>query len=302
MVSMLFVALTHMKIEFEFNPFKINKDKPLHKLGAFWYPIILFVGFGVYLSIPFWCLCIPEPSNYEVLAKQLSFPLLISSFALPITVSIARFHSSKISTESNRISEQNLSFNHYFDHRKHFETHVSNVLGTNNWFKLDDISKLYQLYFPENSMFQSNYELNKEEFYQELRRRKILFHRYIAEALLLIRDEVESEEVENNNLLDKISKASFSFGIILDQSVLSDEVFYSEAIEPFQKIQGQLSNILLEITKFNSSISRTLFEQRMFSIRSEVRANPSRPFVHIHDEEFYEGVLRSYIGRIRTPY
>ena len=64
---------------FNWHPFSIDDELPLHKHTVFWWPIVFFLGWALLLTKAFWCLCWPNPSDYEVLLNQLGFPVFIAS-------------------------------------------------------------------------------------------------------------------------------------------------------------------------------------------------------------------------------
>jgi len=141
---------------------KIKPDEPLHMHGIFWLPIIVFVTPALILSFPTWCLCWPEPYQYESILKAQGFPIFIASLAIPFTVAINRFHSSaqrafssKQSVESNRLTQQNMTFNHYFEHRNHFFSYVDKMLLSEPYrhcIKITEPDKLYAIIFPKNKI------------------------------------------------------------------------------------------------------------------------------------------------------
>jgi hypothetical protein len=102
----------------------------------------------------------PEPANYEILLKQLGFPLLIASLSVPVSVAVARFHASKQRAMSNRLTEKNNAFNHFFDHRKYFSEYLADS-GIPKRYRgligVSDINVLYSDTFPRNSVEETNY-------------------------------------------------------------------------------------------------------------------------------------------------
>lgn len=131
----------------------IDPNLPLHRHLLFWAPIVFFVLPAIYLSVPTWCFCWPELKDYEYLVKQQGFPIFIASLAIPFTVIVNRFHASSQRAESNRIANQNMAFNHYFDHKKHFLEHCNLIKLDEpfcNFIKITNTDKLYKLIFPLN--------------------------------------------------------------------------------------------------------------------------------------------------------
>ncbi|GAW97252.1 MULTISPECIES: hypothetical protein [Colwellia] len=117
------------KVRSVFNKlFKIEPNIPLHKNIVFWLPIVFFVTPALVLSFPTWCFCWPNPEAYEAILATQAFPVFIASLAIPFTVAINRFHSSSQRAESNRLAQQNMTFNQYFEHRNHFYKHVETML------------------------------------------------------------------------------------------------------------------------------------------------------------------------------
>jgi hypothetical protein len=140
--------------KFVFNPIKIDELKPVHYLGAFWYPIIIFVGFGITLSFPMWCLCIPEVEAYSDIFSQLRLPVLVASFTVPITVAVSRMHGSKQKAANLALLSRSTDFSQYYEHRKYFfefiDTLTEDFAATCN-MKIDNKSKFYSFLYPANS-------------------------------------------------------------------------------------------------------------------------------------------------------
>jgi hypothetical protein len=136
------------------NPLKLDENAPLNKHLLFWWPIILFVGIGVYLSSPIWCFCIPKENNYEDIMNFLKFPIFIAGIAVPVSLVISRFHSSKLAAKSNILTEKNMAFNHYFDLKRHFKEHINRelvVVDKHKSIEIVDVDKLFGTIFPNNS-------------------------------------------------------------------------------------------------------------------------------------------------------
>ena len=136
------------------NPLRLDDAAPLNKHLLFWWPILLFVGMGLYLSSPIWCLCIPKAEGYGDIMNFLKFPIFIASISVPVSLVISRFHSSKLAAKSNMLAEKNISFNHYFDLKRHFKEYVNRELAAVDKHKsieIVDIEKLFEAIFPNNS-------------------------------------------------------------------------------------------------------------------------------------------------------
>jgi|GEM_PF-2113224 len=136
------------------NPLKLDDNAPLNKHLLFWWPILLFVGMGLYLSSPNWCFCIPKAEDYGDIMDFLKFPIFITSISIPVSLVISRFHSSKLAAKSNMLAEKNIAFNHYFDLKRHFREHVTRELvaiDKHKSIEIIDIDKLFEAIFPSNS-------------------------------------------------------------------------------------------------------------------------------------------------------
>lgn len=136
------------------NPLKLDDNAPLNKHLLFWWPIILFIGMGIYLSSPIWCFCIPKAESYGNIMEFLRFPIFIASISVPVSLVISRFHSSKLASKSNALNEKNIAFNHYFDLKRHFKEHVNRelvLLDKQKSIEIVDIDKLFEVIFPNNS-------------------------------------------------------------------------------------------------------------------------------------------------------
>lgn len=136
------------------NPLKLDDKTPLNKHMLFWWPIILFVGMGLYLSSPIWCFCIPKAENYADIMKFLGFPIFIASISVPVSLVISRFHSSKLAAKANRLTEKNISFNHYFDLKRHFKDYVNSemvAIDKHKSIEVVDIERIFEAMFPKNS-------------------------------------------------------------------------------------------------------------------------------------------------------
>lgn len=147
---------------FEINPFVVNEKLPLHKLGAFWFPIVLFLTPAIALAFPYFCLCWPDTSDYETLLKQLAFPTFVASLCLPFTVAVGRFHGSKQRAKANNLTEANNTFNHYYSHRQHFVDYLKtkeNILFK-DIIKLKDAYLLYSFIFEENDETNVTFDYN----------------------------------------------------------------------------------------------------------------------------------------------
>jgi len=141
------------------NPLKLDENAPLNKHFLFWWPVILFVGMGLYLSSPNWCLCLPRVEQYKAIMEFLAFPIFIASVAVPISVVISRFHSSKLAAKANELSEKNNAFNHYFDLKRHFKDYLDielKKIRNNQSIKIIDTEKLFETIFPKNSWEKTN--------------------------------------------------------------------------------------------------------------------------------------------------
>ena len=146
--------------------FSIEPDRALHKHWAFWLPIVLFLGLALVLSSPAWCLCWPNIENYENILKQQSFPIFVASICIPVTVAINRFHSSAQQVKSNALNEENMAFNHYFDHRNHFYDYLNKVLlpePERHYIKIINPLELYEIIFPLNSPNKTNMRAPNED-------------------------------------------------------------------------------------------------------------------------------------------
>jgi hypothetical protein len=136
------------------NPLRLDDDTPLNKHLLFWWPIILFVGMGLYLSSPIWCFCIPKVEDYRNIMSFLGFPIFVMSISAPVSLIISRFHSSKLAAKANMLTEKNIAFNHYFDLKRHFKEYVIRELAAidkHNSIEILDIEKLFETIFPNNS-------------------------------------------------------------------------------------------------------------------------------------------------------
>jgi len=152
------------------NPFKIDEKTALHLHAAFWYPLIIFLALGISLSIPLWCFCIPTPLDYKAIMDELALPIFVSSIALPFTISVARFHSSKQTARSISIAIENQSFSQFMDHKKYIEDFFdSELLNTHTFHQYELKSKhnLYSFFFPENDINHVNKEMaNIDEYFE----------------------------------------------------------------------------------------------------------------------------------------
>jgi hypothetical protein len=159
------------KTGFQFHPLRIDEDKSLHMHLVFWFPILLFVSLGISLTIPFWCLCWPNPTDYDILLKQLGFPVFVASLALPITIAIGRFHGSKQRAKANKLNETNIAFNHYFDHKQYFNDYLQKTAIPELYRDLitvDNPEILYSLFFPNNQINRQDFTIDKERFDKKL--------------------------------------------------------------------------------------------------------------------------------------
>ena len=136
------------------NPFRLDDGTPLNKHLLFWWPIILFVGIGLYLSSPIWCFCIPAVEDYKKTMELLGFPIFVASISIPVSLVISRFHGSKLAAKSNMLAEKNIAFNHYFDLKRHFKEYLDGELTSidkHQSIEIVDIEKLFEAIFPNNS-------------------------------------------------------------------------------------------------------------------------------------------------------
>lgn len=133
----------------------INPDKPLHSHFLFWLPILIFIPLAIVLLFPAWCLCWPSPDKYSAIVEFLRLPTFVASLAIPFTVAIGRFHGSAQRAKSNQLTEKNMTFNHYFDHRGHFYQFLEKIKlpePYNHFVTISEPSILYELTFPLNSL------------------------------------------------------------------------------------------------------------------------------------------------------
>ena len=152
------------------NPLKIDEKAALHHHAAFWYPLILFLTLGISLSIPLWCFCIPNPVDYKMVLDQLALPIFVSSIAIPFTISVARFHSSKQTARSISIAIENQSFSQFMDHKKYIEDFFESELLDSiafHQYELKSKHNLYHFFFPENDINYVNKAMDDFEIYCE---------------------------------------------------------------------------------------------------------------------------------------
>ena len=185
-------------IEFNWRPFSIYDELPLHKHMVFWWPILFFVGWALLLTVPYWCFCWPSPTDYEALLKQLGFPIFVASLCLPISVAVGRFHASKQRAKANTLTVENNAFNNYFAHRNHFMEHIGNAgipKEYEGFIEVYDSDKLYKTVFPQNSLSEQNFRINKFTYKAQLRRKLKSLYGHINTFVI----EVEEGEVERDH-------------------------------------------------------------------------------------------------------
>ncbi|MEM9103994.1 MAG: hypothetical protein AAGB12_16935 [Pseudomonadota bacterium] len=184
------------KTGFLFHPLKIDDEKPLHMHLVFWLPILIFVSLGIGLTIPFWCFCWPSPLDYDVLLKQLGFPVFIASIALPITVAIGRFHGSKQRARANKLNEINIAFNHYFDHRQYFFDYLDKTAIPEMYrglITVEDPDIVYSLFFPHNKINRQDFTIKKDVFENTLKKMTDKLFTHVNKWVIAVQENRESD-------------------------------------------------------------------------------------------------------------
>ena len=178
--------------QFNWHPFKIEPNKSLHNHMLFWWPLCILIFLALALTKPFWCLCWPSPGDYEVLLKQLGFPLFVASLSIPISVAIGRFHASSQRALSNELTQENNAFNNFFSHRNHFMEY-SNGAGIPKEFKglieVTDADLLYKMVFPQNDISTTNFRINKSNYKKQLQEKLNLLENYLNQFLYSIEND-----------------------------------------------------------------------------------------------------------------
>jgi hypothetical protein len=198
----------------------INPDKPLHEHFIFWLPILIFIPLALVLSFPFWCICWPVPSDYSAIVEFLKFPLFVASLAIPFTVVIGRFHGSAQRARTNRLAEQNMAFNHYFDHRKQFLEFIKGLslpIPFNKFVTIEEPIKLYELIFPLNRL--DNQDMSAPiEVVQDFIQSKVE-QVYKITAPMLMEVEKGNELFENSSVFEYLNEIGSLFGLSFSDDI-----------------------------------------------------------------------------------
>ena len=200
---------------------KIDPSQPLHKHFIFWLPIAIFVLPALVLSLPTWCLCWPEPTEYESILKTQGLPAFIASLAIPFTVAVTRFHSSAQRAETNRLAEQNMTFNHYFDHRTHFFKHVESMELSepySHFVEVKDPDALYKIIFPLNKMDYQNMSAPKEEVEKVIFKKVDSVVRYVDKFIVDYFD--GNDPFIDSKVIDFVARIGRPFGITIKPEVV----------------------------------------------------------------------------------
>lgn len=211
------------------NKLSISPDLALHKHYVFWLPIVLFVGLALIVSFPTWCFCWPAPSDYESILKQQGFPIFIASLSIPITVAVNRFHASSQKAKANELTIQNLAFNHFFDHRKHFNDYLNNVRlpePQRNFVELVDSNELYSIVFPLNKPNALNMNAPKDVVTEDLEERGKQLFEYINKFVLV--HSKGNDPFIDISATEFINKIAEPFGMVLNSNII-EHIDFREA-------------------------------------------------------------------------
>ncbi|OJF67567.1 hypothetical protein BK026_01470 [Alteromonas sp. V450] len=248
---------------FEFNPFVVDEKLPLHKLSAFWLPIIIFLTPAIALALPYFCLCWPETSNYDLLLKQLGFPTFIASLCLPLTVAVGRFHGSKQRAKANNLTESNNTFNHYYSHRQHFVDYLKTKESSlfNDIIVLNDAYLLYSFIFDKNSETEVTFNLNFNNVKERLKS-------YYIGQLSVRRLEVFTRLVETSQMNGVLDNVLAPLGLSLDWSrwyILVNERLDQDKFEAI--LVERVVDLFVAITSFSSTTDTHIDDP--FKLRSD---------------------------------
>lgn len=177
--------------------------------------------------------------------KDAAYPIFVASLAIPFGVMIGRFHGSAQRKLANDLSNTGMSFNRFYDHRKHFYDFLrENYKPPQRVAQAVYVSKkatFYRFLFPANSPELNNFEMDDEAF------------RAIAERT---REKIE------------VSIASFQ-----EKSISESEVSPDDALNFVSEILNQLG---LSITdtfqeEFTDTADNSIFEFLLLCIKESLR-------------------------------
>tara|TARA_Y100000310_G_C20649046_1_gene798330 strand:- start:845 stop:1705 length:861 start_codon:yes stop_codon:yes gene_type:complete len=270
---------------FEINPFVVNEKLPLHRLGAFWYPIALFVIPALALAFPYFCWCWPAPSNYEALLKQLAFPTFVASLCLPFTVAVGRFHGSKQRAKANNLTEANNTFNHYYSHRQHFVDYLKTKESSlfNDIITLNDAYLLYSFIFVSNSETKVTFDID----FNAIKKRLRIYYISQLSVMRLTGFTHSNERFQLNDILDSVLAP---LGLTLDWSRWHIHVGERLDREKFETIiVDRLVGLIIDISSFASLTNS--YTDDPFKRRSSAQ-NEFRKVVR--DTNFHECYLAKF--------